>query len=307
MKFIRMPRKGVLQKRRVGMAKHALSFNPKHASEELFKSQMLTLKIQNYTGRRAIAFRSIFEFVEETNQHSGSCAQYKLELEKEVQTGLSSHLSFRCICGWKVSLDSDHSSNSLPVNKALVWGCQNSAIGRNSLNGLMTALDLTTPSAPTYHVLQADCKNDIMSSLEKEIILAGEEEKAHAIASEDFVTVRGVEYPAIRVILDGGWGKRSYGHGYNSNCGVAVIIGSRTGKVLHMGTRTKTCFQCAVNLRTGKFKNHDCGKNWTGSSTAMESSIILEGFQRSISNHGLVYSSFVGDGDSSVHSTIQYG
>jgi len=292
--------------RKIANAKNAANFNSHHTPENVTLRHPEILKTKNHTGRRAIAFRSILEFVDETNKHSRVCKKYKLELDKEVQTGLSSRISFKCLCGWKSALESDHSTTSLPVNMALVWGCQNSAVGRDSAMGLMTALDFSTPSAPTFFGLQTECKTDILRSLEKEMALAANEEKKLAIASEKFVVVEGVEYPAIRVVLDGGWSKRTYGHGYNANCGAAVIIGARTGKVLHLGTRIKTCLQCSINQRSGNAKAHECEKNWTGSSTAMESSIILEGFQSSRYKHGLVYSSFVGDGDSSVHSTIQY-
>lgn len=65
-----------------------------------------------------------------------------------------------------------------------------------------------------------------------------------------------------------------------------------------------------------KYKNipvpeHQCFKNWNGTSTGMESTIILEGFCRSIEMHNLKYLKLVGDGDSSVYhkitSTRPYG
>ena len=38
--------------------------------------------------------------------------------------------------------------------------------------------------------------------------------------------------PAITVIVDGGWSKRSHRHSYNANSGVGIIIGKATGKLL---------------------------------------------------------------------------
>lgn len=43
-----------------------------------------------------------------------------------------------------------------------------------------------------------------------------------------------------------------------------------------------------------------CYKNWEGTSTAMESDIILEGFKQSIEMHNLIFQKLIGDGDSSV-------
>ena len=36
----------------------------------------------------------------------------------------------------------------------------------------------------------------------------------------------------------------------------------------------------------------------------MDANIIVEGFQRSLERHGLIYEKFVGDGDSSVYAQI---
>ena len=49
---------------------------------------------------------------------------------------------------------------------------------------------------------------------------------------------------------------------------------------------------------------HTCFLNWDQSSSAMETDIILEGFCQSITQHGLRYTRFVGDGDSSVYPTL---
>lgn len=35
--------------------------------------------------------------------------------------------------------------------------------------------------------------------------------------------------PAITVIVDGGWSKRSHKHSYNAKSGVGIIIGQATG------------------------------------------------------------------------------
>ena len=47
-------------------------------------------------------------------------------------------------------------------------------------------------------------------------------------------------------------------------------------------------------------KKHLCFKNWYESSRAMESDIILEGFNMAESKYGLKYIKMIGDGDSSV-------
>ena len=56
---------------------------------------------------------------------------------------------------------------------------------------------------------------------------AGREEKGLVEERGDFH--HGV--PAITVVVDGGWSKRSHEHSYNAKSGVAVIIGQETGKL----------------------------------------------------------------------------
>ena len=70
--------------------------------------------------------------------------------------------------------------------------------------------------------------------------------------------------PAITVIVDGGWSKRSHKHSYNAKSGVAIIIGKETGKLLHIGVRNKFCHACARKIPK---ENHTCYRNWTASSS----------------------------------------
>ena len=60
----------------------------------------------------------------------------------------------------------------------------------------------------------------------------------------------------------------------------------------YWGTKYKYCFICSIAQCV---REHNCFKNWAGSSTAMESDIIVEGFNLSESMHGLRYMQFIGD------------
>lgn len=83
--------------------------------------------------------------------------------------------------------------------------------------------------------------------------------------------------PAITVIVDGGWSKRSY----NAKSGVAKIIGKETGKLLHIGVHNKYCITCTQYEHSGKEPpNHDCQKDWDGPSSSMETNLILQGFKQ---------------------------
>ena len=133
--------------------------------------------------------------------------------------------------------------------------------------------------------------------LNESMIEAGKEEKRLAEERGDYHN--GV--PAITVVVDGGWSKHSHKHTYNAKSGVGIIIGKCTGKLLHIGVRNKYCTSCTQGIPKDK---HDCYKNWDESSSQMETDIILEGFRAAEKIHGVRYTRFVGDGDSSVYPTL---
>lgn len=74
-----------------------------------------------------------------------------------------------------------------------------------------------------------------------------------------------------------------------------------------MGVRNKYCLVCTRTSGTGKEPTkHVCFKNWddSKSSSAMEASIIVEGFKLSEEMYGVRYAKFIGDGDSNVYKQI---
>lgn len=111
--------------------------------------------------------------------------------------------------------------------------------------------------------------------------------------------------PLISVIADGCWSKRSYKNNYSALSGAAAIIGQKFGKVLFMAVRNKYCCICA---RADKIKitakPHKCFKNFSGSSSSMESDILVEGFKASLDMHNVIYSTIISDGDSSTYAKI---
>ena len=112
--------------------------------------------------------------------------------------------------------------------------------------------------------------------------------------------------PAITVIVDGDWAKRSHKHSYNAKSRVALNIGKETKKLLYIGVRNKFCSVCAVAENKGiDPQKHTCYKNWTGSSSAMETDILVCGFNAAEHMHGVRYMCVVGGGDSSVIANIQ--
>ena len=83
--------------------------------------------------------------------------------------------------------------------------------------------------------------------------------------------------PQITVCFDGGWSKRGTGRNYNSNTGHAVFIGEESGKCIDFAVRSRVCNVCEYAARNNTTpKSHECHKNWSGSSKAMEPDMAAE-------------------------------
>ena len=94
-------------------------------------------------------------------------------------------------------------------------------------------------------------------------------------------------------------GKKRYGH--NSLLGATFIISVDNGCVLDYEVKSKICFVCKRNPDPSEEwkKNHEtnCTINHTGSSGSMERDAAVVMFTRSVEKRNLIYSVYVGDGD----------
>ena len=100
----------------------------------------------------------------------------------------------------------------------------------------MSVLGVPVMSKMTFIQTERDIGELWEQEMEKAMLEAGKEEKRLAEEKGDYH--QGV--PAITVIVDG-WSKHSHKHLYNAKSGVGIIIGQRTGKILHIGVRNKYC------------------------------------------------------------------
>ncbi|KAK3084518.1 hypothetical protein FSP39_014666 [Pinctada imbricata] len=183
------------------------------------------------------------------------------------------------------------------VNVRAVWGSMVTGNGPSHLNEFLATVNSPGISQPTFTAIETEIGKWWHAALEKEMLAAGVEERELAIERKDFHQ----EIPAISVIADGGWSKRTHKHSYNAAGGVAIIIGKETKRLLHIGIRNKYCYICSVD----KNNPHTCFKNWNQDSQSMEGDIILEGFLEAETKHGLRYMRLIGDGDSSVYARIR--
>ena len=82
-------------------------------------------------------------------------------------------------------------------------------------------------------------------------------------------------------------------------------MGLNTGKVLDYATKNKSCRLCNVATKAGKkVKKHDCRRNHSGSSKAMEPISAVQMFNNAI-NSNVKFSTYTGDDDSTTESHIK--
>ena len=246
--------------------------------------------------------------------HSATCGGAYF-IKSETNARLAVVFSAACSkCGTHYSIRSSYQITTndgkrrWAVNMAAVLGQISTVGGHTRLNSTLATFNFPGMSKRIFSSMEQFLGNEMKVSLLEKMEQAEVEEWQHAIDTHNYH--QGV--PAISVVANTGWSKRTHKHSYNSKSGVAVIIGAHTKKLLFMGIHNKYRSICAVaEHEKQQPPQHRCYRNWDGSSAAMESDIISEGFRRSESMYGLRYMQVIGDRNSSVMAkiiqTVHYG
>ena len=204
-----------------------------------------TLPINAPDGSYIINLDKLGKFVNTFTQHILSCPQSALlegtqavTIEGESQQGLASIIGMKCnCCNTVLKLETSAKvtcptgSRRWECNIAAVWGQMATGGGHKKLRETMAFLGVPTMSLTTFIATERDIGDWWRQQLEKSMKEARREERRLAIENNEHH--EGV--PAITVVIDGGWSKRSHCHSYNAKSGVGVIIGLRTNKLLYIG------------------------------------------------------------------------
>ena len=120
----------------------------------------------------------------------------------------------------------------------------------------------------------------------------------------------GTDVAAVAVTVDGTWQKR----GHSSKVGVVFVISVSTGEILDYEVKCLICYECrardhmdkeSMECKAWKATHTNCHINHFTSSEDMETSAAVEMFSRSVKNLHLIYTTFVGDGDSSCFGRVR--
>lgn len=114
----------------------------------------------------------------------------------------------------------------------------------------------------------------------------------------------------VSVSVDGSWQRR----GYSSHNGLTTVCSVKTGKCLDIEVLSNFCKGCCRLNKLDKNSTEyidklakhkpKCQLNHTDNAGSMEGAGALKIFNRSEDNSGLIYSEYLGDGDSSAYKTV---
>ena len=102
-----------------------------------------------------------------------------------------------------------------------------------------------------------------------------------------------------------GWQKRSSGRRYDSSSGHAFIIGGRSNGIIVMVLYSKAFRKCdAAEKRVEEAEEHECPKNFKGSSKRMEASAILKMKDDTFYNQFFIVDVIISDDDSTIRAVL---
>ena len=259
-------------------------------------------------GSRTVNVTELQKAVEMLTSHCAQCGGTCTLDGESMHSGLA--VVFRAVCSKCSKVFSICSSSKVTTQNGKRWSINLGAVlgqmttggGLTRLNTTLACLDVPGMQKRMYTATETLLGTEMMKQLALSMEKIATEERENAISIDSFH--QGV--PAITVVVDGGWSKRSHKHSYNAKSGVAVIFGKHSKKLLCLGVRNKFCSVCAIsNNKLREIPAHSCYKNWNGSSAAMESDMIAEGLRLSEKMYNLRYMFVIGDGDSSVMAAIR--
>lgn len=192
-----------------------------------------------------------------------------MNLVGEIKKGFNSVFKFQCgKCGVLRKLEScPKKEATLSCNEEAVLGMTSVGSGFYHLEEFFAQLNVPCMSSSLYDKISKFQQSDWGNLAKEKAMEALQEEINLAIAAGD-VDEKG--NALITVICDGSWGKRSYGKKFNSLSGCAVLIGTRTQKIVFFGVRNKYCHTCKIaQSKCTPVKEHDCNINYTGHSSGI--------------------------------------
>lgn len=262
-------------------------------------------KWKDLDGRRIVDYDYFLKWIIMAQAvHSKKCNGILCPRQEEIRA-MTSTLWLACnVCEIIAKGSSEHPRNGARLRFSTNWAILCSGSTYTMAQEIFSFMDIPFMHRKTFckdemamdAVLEAALQESLNKAVEEEVKLSSDQRSCSNIV------------PNICCELDGSWGQRSNGHRYSSASGCAAIIGTKTKKVLYIGTRNKRCSACDSNASRLKVSKsitpHKCYKNYTGASGGMESDVVIEGFQK-LYEKGIKITTVITDGDSTTVSKLK--
>ncbi|XP_077264363.1 uncharacterized protein LOC143898641 isoform X1 [Temnothorax americanus] len=107
----------------------------------------------------------------------------------------------------------------------------------------------------------------------------------------------------ITASYDAGWQKKGSGRSNNSLTGHGAVFGHYSGLCIGFATQNKNCRYCSIGSKT----DHDCRRNFEGSSKAMEPDMAVEIFTKNkqFDAENVYLKTLIGDEDSCTIASVR--
>jgi len=244
----------------------------------------------------------------------------KLQLfqENNNRDGLAESLYLKCsCCGTVTPLKTSKRTGgkgggAYEVNRRSVLSSHQ--WGRAGLVKFCAGMELSPPvtkKAYNQHMIQIE---KVAANNAEKLMCEAAKRLSSLVSTEDedsVVEINGRNVTKVAVSIDGTWQKR----GHSSKIGVVFAVSVATGEILDYEVKSLLCKQCASKDHSDKHspeylawkESHQrhCQVNHVGSSEEMESLGAIDIFSRSVEKRNLMYSTFVGDGDSSCYGKVK--
>ncbi|CAN7994762.1 unnamed protein product, partial [Ixodes pacificus] len=247
------------------------------------------------TGFRLIDFGLLRSFLQDVAVCK-KCNKGEIILEEAIhrRSGLASCINVTCSeCDALSVLETSRrtAGNVFEVNQRFVYALR--TCGKGLTTGRIICAVLNLPPPPrkfaSYNARLLDATTTVVS---KSMAKAAEELKKEASAFDGELE--------SAVTVDGTWMKR----GYSSLHGVVAAVSADTGKVLDFEVESKFCHMCARNLHPDDNLS-ECKITYDGPFGGMESAGAVKIFGRSVEKHQIMYTTYIGDGDSKAYIAVR--
>ena len=201
-------------------------------------------------GARIINIGKLVQCTNDLVLHGIRCGG-SVVISGETRFGLASILTWACVeCKHTITLKTSEKVKGpsgysrWEVNLAAVWGHMCIGSGHSHLEESMSVMGVPVMTKSCFISTERQIGLWWKEKLKESMLEAGREEKR--LAEERGSFHEGV--PAITVIVDGAWSKRSHKHSYNANSGVAIIVGK--------GHREIAAYRCAQQVLHSVFSQY---------------------------------------------------